>query len=228
VSTILAIECSTLQAGVALYRDDQPLAKQVWTRQTTHGEHLTPSVELLFKLAHLKISDIDLIAVGIGPGSFTGVRIAVNTAKSIAFAIQKPMLAFSTLHILAESQSTTASDGTQIIATMDALNGNFYAGSYAQTSELLIEKIAPVMFDPVQLAQFVSDREGEGPTVVIAKDSLPKVECLAALAIKASQHPSSPSSTLNWNQVAPLYIRASSAEEKMRKTNERDKNISSK
>jgi tRNA threonylcarbamoyl adenosine modification protein YeaZ len=219
---------------VALYRGSEPLAQQVWTRQTSHGEYLVPAVEFLFQLSQLKISDLDAIAVGVGPGSFTGVRIAVNTAKAMAYAAQKPLVGFSTLQIMAQ-EYVHAAEGTCVIAVMDALNGNQYFASYlvggtknGEPRPALVEQVAPLMVNGDELARRVKGARAAGPTILHLPTDRPKGECLAALARFTPELTNGAASTLNWNQVAPLYIRASSAEEKMGKLNERQKNLSDK
>lgn len=99
---VLALDTSTSQGGVALVDDTLTvLARAVWQRVKSHSEFLTPTIEDVLREAQLTLKDVDALVVGHGPGSFTGIRIAVSAVKGLAYALQKPVYAFDTLEILA-------------------------------------------------------------------------------------------------------------------------------
>lgn len=98
---ILALESSALTASVAICEDGHVLGECTVTNGNTHSQTLLPMVESLLQTLELKISDIDLFAVSAGPGSFTGIRIGVATAKGLAFGTGKPCIGVSTLEALA-------------------------------------------------------------------------------------------------------------------------------
>ena len=98
---ILGIDSSAVVASVALCEDERLLAEYTLNNGNTHSETLLPMVEAILKDFKLTARDIDLFAVSNGPGSFTGVRIGVATAKGLAFASKKPCVGVSTLQALA-------------------------------------------------------------------------------------------------------------------------------
>ena len=103
---VLALDTSTSQGGVALVDDTLTVrARAVWQRVKSHSEFLTPTIEGVLREAQLTLKDVDALAVGHGPGSFTGIRIAVSAVKGLAYALQKPVYAFDTLEILAHGVS---------------------------------------------------------------------------------------------------------------------------
>jgi len=100
---ILALDTSATVATVALLDGEEILAEQTINNGNTHSETVLPMIESALGSAGLSASDIDLFACSNGPGSFTGVRIGVATAKGLAFASDKPCVGVSTLEALAEN-----------------------------------------------------------------------------------------------------------------------------
>jgi tRNA threonylcarbamoyladenosine biosynthesis protein TsaB len=99
---ILAIETSTLLGGVAITDDVSGLIAEVRLNvKSTHSERLMIEIDHLLKHSGLTISDIDVFAVAIGPGSFTGLRIGLSTVKGFAYATGKPIVTVPTLEALA-------------------------------------------------------------------------------------------------------------------------------
>ncbi len=124
---LLAVDTSTLQAGVCVWRDGRALA----TRQrlvTTHSESLMTMIDEAFAEAQLGPGDVDAIACGAGPGSFTGLRIGLATAKGLCFALDKPLVMISSLAALA----ARAPDG-RVLATLDAFKGEVYGAVFDVT-----------------------------------------------------------------------------------------------
>ncbi len=98
---VLGIDTSTMTGSVAIITEDRLIAEYTLNTRTTHAERLLTEVEHLLRSTALHIRDIDGIAVAAGPGSFTGLRIGVTTAKSIAYSIQKPIVSIPSLDALA-------------------------------------------------------------------------------------------------------------------------------
>ncbi len=98
---ILALEASAKAASVALMQDETVLAQYSQCCGLTHSRTLLPMVEDMLKNTEKKISDLDLIAVSHGPGSFTGIRIGVSTVKGLAWAADKKCVGVSTLAAMA-------------------------------------------------------------------------------------------------------------------------------
>ena len=98
---ILAFESSAKSASVALVQDGELLSQYSQCSALTHSRTLLPMAEDMLKNAEVKLSEVDLIAVAHGPGSFTGIRIGVSTVKGLSWAADKPCVGVSTLEAMA-------------------------------------------------------------------------------------------------------------------------------
>lgn len=98
---ILSVDSSATVASVALCENGRLLAEYTLNNKNTHSETLLPMIESLLSFFSMEIGDVDLFAVSIGPGSFTGVRIGTATVKGLAFASDKPCVGVSTLEAIA-------------------------------------------------------------------------------------------------------------------------------
>ena len=94
---ILALETSAKAVSAAVSENGRILASGYQDTGLTHSRTLMPIVEHILKNTDLKLSDMDAIAVAVGPGSFTGIRIGVSAAKGLAFSVDKPAVGVSTL-----------------------------------------------------------------------------------------------------------------------------------
>jgi tRNA threonylcarbamoyladenosine biosynthesis protein TsaB len=102
IMKILAIETSTMLGGAAVVDEQNGLIAEIRLNvKTTHSERLMTAVDTILKLSELKLDDIDAVAVSIGPGSFTGLRIGLSTAKGLTFASGRPLVAVPTLEAFA-------------------------------------------------------------------------------------------------------------------------------
>lgn len=99
---ILCLETSTKACSVALGKDGKILAlKESIDEKYSHAENLTLYIEDVCKQAKIALKDMDAIAVSKGPGSFTGLRIGVSTAKGLCYALDKPLIAINSLEAMA-------------------------------------------------------------------------------------------------------------------------------
>jgi tRNA threonylcarbamoyladenosine biosynthesis protein TsaB len=99
---ILSIETSTMLGGVAIMDDKAGLIAETRLNvKTTHSERLMTAVNNTLIQSELKLEDMDVFAVAIGPGSFTGLRIGLSTVKGLAYATGKPMVTVPTLDAFA-------------------------------------------------------------------------------------------------------------------------------
>ena len=120
---ILALESSATAAFVALCEDEALIAQSFRDTGLTHSQTLLPMTEELLAHCGLTVTDLDLIAVAAGPGSFTGLRIGVATAKGLAWAAQLPCAGCSTLEAMA--WNLAGLDG-ELCAAMDARRHQVY------------------------------------------------------------------------------------------------------
>jgi tRNA threonylcarbamoyladenosine biosynthesis protein TsaB len=144
---VLAVDTATLQAGVALWRDGQTLAERRRT-VTTHSEMLLSMIDEVFVEAGVAPSAIDAVACGAGPGSFTGLRIGLSTAKGLCFALQKPLVMVSSLAALA----ARAPDG-RVLATLDAFRGEVYAAVFTVAGGVPAREGAESVMAPAALTE---------------------------------------------------------------------------
>ncbi|RKR83043.1 tRNA threonylcarbamoyladenosine biosynthesis protein TsaB [Mucilaginibacter gracilis] len=101
MSLILLIETATTACSVALANDDQVIALREVDQRNIHAEVITVFIDELFKQTDKLFTDIDAVVVSAGPGSYTGLRIGVSTAKGLCFSIDKPLVAVETLLAMA-------------------------------------------------------------------------------------------------------------------------------
>lgn len=120
---ILALETSAKAVSAAVTEDGRLLALGLQDSGLTHSRTLMPIVEHLLKNTDLAMADMDAIAVAVGPGSFTGIRIGVSAAKGLAFAADIPAVGVSTLAAMARNVSFV--DGL-VVCAMDARRSQIY------------------------------------------------------------------------------------------------------
>ena len=123
----LGIETANAPLSVALVKDGKVVAEVVQNIKLTHSVGAMPAVEELFAKANIQPNEIDAIAVSEGPGSYTGVRIGVSIAKTLAWTLQKPLVGISSLKVLAANARLF--NGI-ICPIFDARRQNVYAAAY--------------------------------------------------------------------------------------------------
>jgi len=131
---ILGIDTATSTASVALIEDDALLGEEIYggaaapgETKKNHAEIILPLIEALLSKARIALADLSGIAVSIGPGSFTGLRIGLATVKGLAYGSRVPAVGVSTL--LATAATVTRADGT-ICALLDARKREVYLGLF--------------------------------------------------------------------------------------------------
>jgi len=102
MAKILCIETSTNICSTALTENGQVIFSETEYSANSHAELLTVLIEKMMKNANMELSETDAVAVCCGPGSYTGLRIGISTAKGICYALDKPLIAVLSLHILAK------------------------------------------------------------------------------------------------------------------------------
>lgn len=225
---VLALDTSTFIGTVAVLRDGNLLAELSASVRASHGETLLPHVERVLTLAGAKLSELDLLAVGIGPGSFTGVRIGVATAKGLALAEQKPLVGVTSLRALARGMGH--GEGLAV-PVLDAHKGEVYCAAYARDEQgLLSEVVAPFHALPAEAARHLRsfapelplwlvgdglDRYGDafleplGVRVCRAPrfNDVPRAACVAYEAEALFRHQGAP----DLAELEPMYLRPSDA-----------------
>jgi tRNA threonylcarbamoyladenosine biosynthesis protein TsaB len=136
---LLAFETATEACSVALSIDGE-IIERFELAPRLHTQLALPWAEELLALAGIKKNQLDLIAVGIGPGAFTGVRLAVALVQGMALALDKPVVPVSTLAALA-MQAKQQSEA-HILSAIDARMGEIYAAEFRANTQGLVEPIS--------------------------------------------------------------------------------------
>ncbi len=166
---LLALDTSNRRASIALCSEEDVHGEYTWHIDSNHSVELLPRIQRLVAECHTTLSHIDGIAVATGPGSFNGVRVALATAKTLAFVLQKPLFGISTLDIIAAQQQQIA---YPLCAVMEAGRSELYAACYqislrtTERSDAMysLTRISEYgVFSPSQLAEFIQVQvSGEG------------------------------------------------------------------
>lgn len=143
--TILAIETSAELASCALLAGDQ-LIERAAAGVRTHSQSILPMVQELLKEAGIALADVDAVAFGAGPGSFTGVRTACGVAQGLAYGAGLPVLPLVTLEAMAEA-CRVRTGATEVLAVLDARMGEVYWAQY-RYQDGWREVVAPVLSAP--------------------------------------------------------------------------------
>jgi tRNA threonylcarbamoyladenosine biosynthesis protein TsaB len=227
---ILGLDTSTSTAGIAVMADGPELLAAGRYDTSARGADLLVHIDALCRGAGIAPTGLDAVAIGAGPGSFTGLRIGMATAKGIAFALNRPLWAVSSLaalaHDIADAERSAA--GTVICAALDARRGEIYAGWFRDDVALAPERvIAPQDLEP-WLHDIVRDLGPPGPAVRFGGDALdahgPALAWIGGAArwspVKTPSGAAVARLALTGSRVditrggAPVYIRPSEAEVK--------------
>jgi tRNA threonylcarbamoyladenosine biosynthesis protein TsaB len=223
---ILAIDTSTKAGSVALTENERVLAEANIRDSGAHAAWLLPAIDTLLRGLGMTPADVDLFAVAIGPGSFTGLRIGISTIKGLAWPLGKPVVGVSTLKAMALN---FAGSDAIVCPLLDARKREVYTALYRTTKggevESLVEDSAltpDALFRRI-LTDFSTEDIlffGEGLKVYekAVSENLPragfaptskwyvKAENVASLALAGD------SIRLKPEELSPLYIRKSEAE----------------
>ena len=126
---ILGIDTATSQAGCAIGGHEGVLASAQCAKGRRHAENLVPSIEFVCSQAQIDLSEIGVVAVDLGPGLFTGLRVGIATAKGLAHALGVPMIGVASLDLLAFAVRFSP---RLIVAAIDARRSELYYALYRQ------------------------------------------------------------------------------------------------
>lgn len=220
---VLGVETSTSQSSVCLATERQVLAAATLGRPQAHGEFLAPGIDFCLRQARLEVSAISGVAVSLGPGLFTGLRVGIATAQSLAHARGLPVVGLVSLDLVAFSVRHVR---RVVCAVLDARRGELFWASYRcvpggvqRVSELRVglpEKLA------AEVEAMREDVLAVGDGAVAAADllesvgadvsaspatSAPSAQCLVELAVprflrEETQRP---------EELRPVYLRQADA-----------------
>lgn len=217
---ILALSTTSSSGSIAIYNDDHISYINHLDIKITHSERLLPQIDAGLKNSKIEVSDIDLVVIANGPGSFTGVRIGLATAKGICMAHNIPLLPINTLELLANN---IAPSNRNILALIDARMNEVYAALYSADLEILIQganakpaDIFKLIKDPVIVVgdggkAFKKDIAESGIEHIFCMEhqNVPLASTLISIALK-SKIPEFDFD--NIAELEPFYLRKSQAE----------------
>lgn len=144
---ILALDTSTEYLSLALRLNEQVYARDLLAGQS-HSQQILPLLRELLNEAKTEVHDLDGIAFGAGPGSFTGLRIGCGVAQGLAFGADLPVIGVSTLLALAHGAFNKNAAATRVIACLDARMGEVYHAAYIRKGGAWEEISAPGLYKP--------------------------------------------------------------------------------
>lgn len=222
---ILAMETSTSTGGVAVIIDGKVVAEEISLRQKSHSEIISPFVEQCLTRADLKLEDIDVFAVGQGPGSFTGIRVAANAGKAFAYSYNKPLVTLDSLVLLAERARSATH--LPVLSIINAYKNMVYLGLFDMSCEEPRYLKGPEAVPVRELSRHIDQDVfvvGDGweafheyfPETLAQRmhrnPDVPDTPLATTLGLMAERRAQN-GQTLDWKSFVPLYIRASEAEE---------------
>ena len=209
---ILGIDTSTKICTCSIFDSENGvIAETSLSVKKNHSNIVMPIIDNLFKISDLKINDIDKIAVAIGPGSFTGVRIALGIAKGLAMALNKPLIAINELDIL---EAIASGNENEVIPLIDARKERvYYKYQEKYVDDYLINLISN--FDKnkkyifvgdgaINYKNILKDNLGDNAIVLPMYNAFPRASILCELALNKEE--------ANIYTLEPEYISKSRAE----------------
>ena len=218
---VLGIDTSTLATTISVLDLDELICEYTVNTKKTHSQKLMVMIENMLKVSDININDIDLIAVCEGPGSFTGLRIAMATAKAIAHANNLDIISVDSLEVLARNIEIT---DKKICCIIDAQKTQVYNGIYKYENDKLIPLKKIDVLDTDELLENLDEE-----FIIVGEATKKYKEKIHAKnkKIPSRQHNVNRASSLceiaiekykkgedikNCYQVNPRYIRKSQAE----------------
>ena len=217
---ILALSTTSSSGSIAIYKENYISYINYLDIKITHSERLLPQIDAGLKNSKIVISDIDLVVIANGPGSFTGVRIGLATAKGICMAHNIPLLPINTLVLLANNVAFT---DRNILALIDARMKEVYAALYSPDLEIIVQEtnakpidILTVIKEPVIIVGDGSkefkkeiDESGIDYKLCLEHQNIPLASTLISIALK-SDIPEYDFDKIS--ELEPYYLRKSQAE----------------
>ncbi|KPB03459.1 tRNA (adenosine(37)-N6)-threonylcarbamoyltransferase complex dimerization subunit type 1 TsaB [Bacillus sp. CHD6a] len=231
MTKVLAIDTSTYVLGVAIVDEKKVIGELVTNVKKNHSLRAMPAVEKLMQDCDVAPSDLERIVVGKGPGSYTGVRIGVTLAKTLAWSLNIPLVGVSSLELVAANGRYF--DGS-ICALQDARRGQVYTGLYRYKDGELMTEVEDVNILMTDWLQGLKDRQEPvlfiGNDVHLHKETI--IEYLGELAhfAQVSEHNPRPSELAflglkreaeDAHSFVPNYTRLAEAEAKWLESKEK-------
>ena len=179
--TVLGIETSTEVCSVGLADEQGRTKERSLVESRIHSEKLLTLVRQVCEDGNTVLGNIDGVAISIGPGSFTGLRIGLSSAKGLCYALEKPILAVPTFQAVAESIIAERTGTTGILVCVDAKQGDFYVGTYKAAGG------RAVMVEDVQIRKLGEIAGLMDAKQVVLTDRVQQVGPLAGVDVSCSE-----------------------------------------
>jgi len=174
---LLGIETATGQVGCALGGHEGVIASFHATRGRRHAEILTPAIAFVCQQARIPLEEVGAVAVDVGPGLFTGLRVGIATAKALAQALQVPVIGMSSLDLLAFPARSTR---RLIAAVIDARRGEVFFAFYRQVPGGVQRLTEPALGHARDVAAELEARDSEA--LLVGDGALRYADEFAALS----------------------------------------------
>ncbi|MCE8000239.1 MAG: tRNA (adenosine(37)-N6)-threonylcarbamoyltransferase complex dimerization subunit type 1 TsaB [Rhodobiaceae bacterium] len=217
MTTLLAIDTGQAACSVALWREGAVAGHRLLPMPKGHAEALVPMIEEVQSETGFAFEGLDALAVTVGPGTFTGLRVGLATARGLAVAAGKPLIGVTTLEAIAWPVRREAEEGTAIVASFDARRNEAYLQCFAPDGTGLTEP-ALVSLDDVTAhvpdlpllcvgtgAELVRDRLSEHTHPIGLSSAAPLPDARVVAEIAAGRLPEAD------GLPGPLYLRAPDA-----------------
>lgn len=183
-----------------------------------HSEHVLPEVEKTLISANLGAKEVDALAVCVGPGSFTGIRIGVALVKGLGFSRNLDCVAFNSFEIIAEQFFLENPKASEVVVVLDGLGGFVFVSKLSRIGQVLT---APTCFDMSQMAEFIANNKCD---YVCHKDDLNKFAIQSIEPTKEAyenllMRKLLAGEVVKCSDISPLYLRKSQAEVELEKKN---------
>ena len=226
---VLGIESAGMVGGVALVDDSRVLAETIFEKGMVHGREIAPTVDEICRKTGVALRDLDLVAVDVGPGSYTGLRVGLAAGKALAFALGCSILGVASLDALAAAAASQAPKDATICAAVDArwnqIYGALYRGGdpprritdfFVEEPDAFLRRVPTGAFVVGNALDKYRDRFlAAGTQVSNGELRHPKPSVIARLAAMRR----AAGETADAASLVPLYLRTTEAEQKLKKKN---------
>ena len=170
---ILSIDTASNICGVSVLDDNNLICSLDTNTGRTHSENLMPMINDIFDKTNLQLKDMNLIVCDVGPGSFTGIRIGVATAKAFHDSLSIPCIGISSLESLAYNEKNNLNDKEVVCSIIDCKNDNCYFALFEKendTLETLIEPQAESVESSLSILKSYYEDTLENPSITFIGD----------------------------------------------------------
>ena len=222
---VLGIDTSSNATSIAVIEDNKLICEYTINTKTTHSQKLMPMIENMLKISEINVNDMDMISICQGPGSFTGLRIGMATAKALSHVNNLPIVGVNSLELLAGNMDLS---DKKICSILDAQRTQVYMGQYKFENNKLVE-IKSV--DVVEIDELLEELKSSNEEWILVGEAVykyeDKIKEIENICVPAPSHNVNKASSLctiamnKYNQnidvydcytINPVYIRKSQAE----------------